>query len=29
MITEDGMFNTKYFEKVNIRDMLEGVIQGN
>jgi helicase SWR1 len=26
LITEDGMFNTQYFEKVNIRDMLQGVI---
>ena len=26
LVTEEGMFNTKYFEKVNLRDMLDGVI---
>lgn len=29
LVTEDGMFNTEYFEKINIRDMLQGVIGGN
>lgn len=26
LVTEEGMFNTKYFEKVNLKDMLDGVI---
>lgn len=26
LVTEEGMFNTSYFEKVNIKNLLQGTI---